>query len=124
MKQRTIVQLRAALTRIFVDSSWPHTVWSCHRRPERSFAIDGRQFHVCSRCTGIVCGLVAAGPMLFLDRFVVMPAAVSAALLLVDGGTQYFGLRESTNAIRVITGFAAGAFVPAALVALALHFHG
>ena len=32
--------------------------------------------------------------------------------MAVDGGTQFLGLRESTNVLRALTGFSAGLIVP------------
>jgi uncharacterized membrane protein len=89
------------------------TKYICHRKPERSFFIRGHQFPVCARCTGFYTGLIiylvfsrfyghGYGPdMLLMSMILMMPAAV-------DGLTQYFGPRESTNTLRFITGFIGG----------------
>jgi uncharacterized membrane protein len=77
----------------------------CHRLPQRSFFWRGRQFPLCSRCTGILLGyalgatVVACGGSLPLWM-----AAVPALPLLVDGTGQYRGLWESRNWIRLLTG--------------------
>lgn len=85
----------------------------CHRIPERSFFIRGHQFPVCARCTGFYTGLVAylianlfyKHPydfnMLFISMALMVPVAI-------DGLTQYFGPRESTNNLRFVTGFIGG----------------
>lgn len=85
----------------------------CHQKPERSFFIKGRQFPVCARCTGFYTGLVVYLiwslfnshsydlNMLIISMILMIPVAV-------DGMTQYFGPRESTNTIRFITGFIGG----------------
>ena len=39
--------------------------------------------------------------MLFISMVLMIPVAI-------DGGTQYFGPRESTNNLRFITGFIGG----------------
>ena len=39
--------------------------------------------------------------MLFISMVMMIPVAI-------DGGTQYFGPRESTNNLRFITGFIGG----------------
>ena len=89
------------------------TKYICHRKPERSFFIKGHQFPVCARCTGFYTGLVVYLiwnflyghsydlNMLLISMILMIPAAV-------DGLTQYFGPRESTNELRFLTGFIGG----------------
>ena len=89
------------------------TKYICHRIPERSFFIKGHQFPVCARCTGFYTGLVVYLivnyfykhgydlNMLFISMVLMVPVAI-------DGLTQYFGPRESTNTLRFITGFIGG----------------
>ena len=89
------------------------TKYICHRMPERSFFIKGHQFPVCARCTGFYSGLIVyliynffySHPyyleMLIISTILMIP-------VLIDGLTQYFGPRESTNKIRFITGFIGG----------------
>ena len=89
------------------------TKYLCHRIPERSFFINGHQFPVCARCTGFYTGLVVylvynffyTHPydwnMLFISMILMVPVAI-------DGFTQYFGPRESTNTLRFATGFIGG----------------
>ena len=89
------------------------TKYICHRNPERSFFIKGHQFPVCARCTGFYVGLAA---YLVWNHFnghsydfnTLMMAIVLMIPTAVDGFTQYFGKRESTNALRFATGFAGG----------------
>jgi uncharacterized membrane protein len=81
--------------------------------PERSFFIKGHQFPVCARCTGFYSALVL---YLILNLFYQHPYDlnmffISIILLIpvtIDGFTQYFGKRESTNTLRFITGFIGG----------------
>ena len=89
------------------------TRYICHRIPERSFFIKGHQFPVCARCTGFYTGLIVylilhvfySHPydfkMLFVSMILMVPVAI-------DGVTQYFGPRESTNTLRFATGFIGG----------------
>ncbi len=79
----------------------------CHQFPERSFFVLGHQLPVCARCTGIYFGA-------FLGSFFARtesppPLFLIAALIpmVLDGGTQLF-FRESTNLLRLGTGFTAG----------------
>ena len=89
------------------------TKYLCHRMPERSVFIKGHQFPVCARCTGFYTGLMVYltvnlfykhpydWNMLFISMVLMVPVAI-------DGFTQYFGPRESTNTLRFITGFIGG----------------
>ena len=89
------------------------TKYICHRMPERSFFIKGHQFPVCARCTGFYAGLIVylivncfyKHPydlnMLFISMILMIPVAI-------DGVSQYYGPRESTNSLRFITGFVGG----------------
>lgn len=98
------------LTRIFIDSAWPH-YWGCHRLPDRSFRLHGRQFHLCARCTGIVTGL-ALSP-LFVLAIAASPLWFTAACvaMFIDGGTQYLGWRSSNNVLRFLVGLAFGSWL-------------
>ncbi len=107
-----LAKLRARLDDIlvaaFVDNRSLYGI-RCHQRSDRSFFVRDRQFHVCARCTGMVSGLLFA-PIGFLFPSISVFIFVSAsALLLSDASTQLLGFRESTNVLRVITGFASSA---------------
>lgn len=78
----------------------------CHRKPERCLTIFGRKSFLCSRCTGIVLGLIAA--LAFAPLRITMPSAMALTLILpmlIDGFSQFFGLRVSNNLLRLATGF-------------------
>jgi uncharacterized membrane protein len=77
----------------------------CHRMPERSFHYKGKQFPVCARCTGILIGCCTLPLFYFGFIRISLLALISLNIpLLIDGLTQYMGLRESNNKIRLITG--------------------
>lgn len=81
--------------------------------PERSFFIKGHQFPVCARCTGFYTGLVAYLTVSFFyhHAYNLEMLLISMILMIpvtIDGVTQYFGPRESTNTLRFITGFIGG----------------
>jgi len=81
----------------------------CHRKPERSFFWKGKQFPVCARCTGIHIGYLAF-PFFMFNVFT-MNIFWTIALMAptyIDGMTQAFFKRESTNFLRVTTGVLAG----------------
>ncbi len=83
----------------------------CHQLPFRSLFFDGIQCPVCARCTSIY-ALTGAGLLFFRlwgygAREFKMNWLLLALLLAptaLDGTTQWLGLRESTNMLRLITG--------------------
>ena len=85
----------------------------CHQRPDRSFFIRGHQLPVCSRCTGIIIG--AGSYMIYLyftptvyDYNMLILCILLQLPYIIDGTTQYWGLRESNNILRLITGLLGG----------------
>ncbi|BCB04395.1 DUF2085 domain-containing protein [Bacillus sp. KH172YL63] len=94
--------------RIFTQPFMP-----CHRMPERSLIIRGWQFPVCYRCMGILTGLLLAIPAAWFvtpeglgtSMIIVMMLTVP---LLLDGFTQKWRWRTSTNGLRLFTGVLCG----------------
>ncbi|MBI2265786.1 MAG: DUF2085 domain-containing protein [Armatimonadetes bacterium] len=90
----------------------------CHQKPERSLLFLGAPMAVCARCFAVYASLLGTG-LLFtflrrlwrnqLPRISLRLPALAALPLIVDAGTQLTGLRESTQALRIITGGLAGA---------------
>lgn len=80
----------------------------CHRLPERSFFIKGKQFPVCARCTGAFIG--------YLIGFIIYPILKApiwinllfCVIMFVDWFIQYKNWRQSNNIRRVITGLFCG----------------
>ena len=81
----------------------------CHRKPERSFFYRGKQFPVCARCTGFHIGYLTF-PFFMFNVFTLNIWWTIALILptYIDGITQAFLNRESTNLLRVTTGVMAG----------------
>jgi uncharacterized membrane protein len=80
----------------------------CHQRADRSFFPFGEKMACCERCAAIYGSLLALA-LLFAALRRRLPAPNRWVLLLtlpiaVDGLTQLAGWRESTAALRVITG--------------------
>ncbi len=81
--------------------------------------IIGYKFPVCARDLAI-CGAMIIGGIIFLfirkiDDNIVPPFIyflIALVPIALDGGTQFLGLRQSTNELRLITGFIAGIVVP------------
>jgi uncharacterized membrane protein len=85
----------------------------CHGLEARCLEVFGVPMPICSRCTaiyaGLLVGMAAFAVVPFLREKVMRPVAFLAVTpLAVDGLTQLAGLRESTNALRIATGLAAG----------------
>jgi uncharacterized membrane protein len=85
----------------------------CHQREDRSFVVGGNEMAFCARCTGVWIGLVVG---LVVMACLVVPVdsrlgwmvVVGLIPMAVDGGGQLVGWWVSTNAIRFVTGLAAG----------------
>jgi uncharacterized membrane protein len=87
----------------------------CHQLPWRSIFIEGIKMPVCARCVAIY---VATGLGLIFFRIkgfgtkeFKMNWILFAILFLptgIDGVTQMIGLRESTNDLRLLSGFSYG----------------
>ena len=113
--------LKKILVSIFIDASFWHHYWHCHCLPGRSFSIQGRQFHICSRCTGIVAGIPFT-PLGFFSPPSLLPFwHACLALFVCDGVTQALRIRESNNLLR----FSCGVTLPMAILSIiTLAFRG
>ncbi|MCX6665475.1 MAG: DUF2085 domain-containing protein [Euryarchaeota archaeon] len=85
----------------------------CHQQAERSFFLNGNQMPFCVRCTAIWLGFaIGLGFMVFfsleLNEKFLFVLLISLVPIGIDGVGQLFGLWESTNIIRMITGILAG----------------
>jgi uncharacterized membrane protein len=100
----------------------------CHQLPFRSLFFDDIQMPVCSRCASIYVA-TALGLVFFrLKGLGVKEFKINYVLTVllflptaIDGFSQLFGWRESTNELRLITGFPYGIGY-AYLIAWALPF--
>jgi uncharacterized membrane protein len=98
----------------------------CHQLPERSFFGGGVQVPVCARDTGIYFGVLlslaivsavhrGSRPRDLPNRAGWLAIALMIGAMALDGGTEYAGLRGTTNEIRLITGLLAGFAIGAIL---------
>jgi uncharacterized membrane protein len=86
----------------------------CHRRPERSFHVHGRQFPVCARCTGLYLSGTLAALLAWLGsarmprrtRHVIVLAAVPT---LVTLAAEWSGASAVSNIARAIAALPLGA---------------
>ena len=93
----------------------------CHQLPERSFYYKSKKFPVCARCTGILLGYCTI-PLFYLG-IIEIPILFIILLnipILIDSISQYLGLRESNNTLRLITGILSG-FACSALVIIIIN---
>jgi uncharacterized membrane protein len=87
----------------------------CHQRPDRSYFIEGHQFAVCARCTGIYAGFaftLLLYPLFRSLRNTATPprsVLILAALpLAIDFSLTFFGVWENTHTSRLLTGLLLG----------------
>ena len=87
---------------------WLPIFCGCHRRPERSFFVNGHQMPVCARCEGELIGILAALIAVWFMRPPYWLMAVIMLPMIADGMIQSFTKYESTNRRRLITGLLFG----------------
>ncbi|GAC1431161.1 MAG: hypothetical protein NVSMB68_03470 [Thermoanaerobaculia bacterium] len=96
----------------------------CHGIESRCLLLFGVPMPICARCTAIYIGLVTGviGFTIFPvieERLMRLSLLLATLPMAIDGLTQATGLRESTNPLRMATGFlAASAFAAWALTAI------
>ena len=81
----------------------------CHQRQERSFFIRNYQFPICARCTGIVVSTIISYVICLFKKTRFIYGIILCIPMIIDGGIQYLGIKESTNLRRLITGLLGGA---------------
>ena len=102
----------------------------CHQQPERSFFLEGNQFPVCARCTGLyvsaaagLAGWVAAKaasrwrPLSFDRRLAIRMIVIGGIPTAVSLATGLAGVWDGSNVTRALVavplGASAGAIVAA-----------
>jgi uncharacterized membrane protein len=105
----------------------------CHQLPERSYFIDGHQFAVCSRCTGIYGGFALILLLYPIVRSLKNPVTPPATWLLfaaiplaIDFSVNFFGFWQNTHTSRLLTGAILGGavvfYVMPGIIDLSLRF--
>ena len=84
----------------------------CHGIPSRCLVLFGVPMPICARCVGIYLGLFAGLALFALipmlsERMLKVVSIAAVMPLVIDGLTQLIRLRESTNGMRIATGFVA-----------------
>lgn len=81
----------------------------CHRRKDRSIRFFGLEQVFCARCLGILLGGAAGLVCVILhERIDLIWSLLLLLPLVLDGFLQLLRERESTNAVRLGTGFLFG----------------
>lgn len=81
----------------------------CHQKAERSFFINGYQFPLCARCTGILIGFVIALFLLWQKINInIIISAILFFIMFIDWLFQYLKIKKSNNIRRFITGLTGG----------------
>lgn len=81
----------------------------CHQMPKRSFFLNGYQFPVCARCTGVIIGeFISIIAIIFNINFDIKLYIILLLFMGLDWFIQYINLLESNNARRLITGLLGG----------------
>ena len=81
----------------------------CHRRKDRSIWFFGLERVLCSRCLGILAGgILGLLCVLCHVRIDLVWSLLMLLPLVIDGFLQLLRERESTNAVRLVTGFLFG----------------
>lgn len=86
--------------------------WVCHQQGDRCLTLCGEPLAVCARCSSLYVGILLSSLVYPLVGHPPTPRIrwllIAAAPLVLDGGTQLVGLRESTMMTRTITGLVFG----------------
>ena len=112
------MQFRQIVTYIIKKSQIFREYPLCHSRPDRSLSYQGYYFALCARCTAIyIGGLLTIIAVPFWSRYLLGGwwTVIGSFLLVpsgIDGTTQMFAERESTNRLRVLTGCLLGIGIP------------
>ncbi|MDQ0229638.1 DUF2085 domain-containing protein [Metabacillus malikii] len=81
----------------------------CHRIPERCLHIKGKPMPLCTRCFAILIGYLFTPIALIAEIAIPLWLPFILALpLLIDGFTQRWKWRKSTNSLRFLTGLLFG----------------
>ena len=93
----------------------------CHQLSSRSLMIGGIILPICSRCSGIYTGFIITAVILFImyrkkenglpPLYVLVILGLFFLSALIDGIASNFGLYETNNNIRFITGFLCGSSI-------------
>ena len=108
MKRKISSNLYNVCDRIYLKLIDVGRKTGCHQRADRSFFINGYQFPICARCTGVLIGYLITIPIIIKVDVKITQCFACAFVMLLDWLIQYYQICESTNLRRVITGIFGG----------------
>lgn len=93
-------------------------IFGCHQLEHRSFSFFYRYLKICSRCSGILIGMLLT---VFLSKSNINKHLFLLGIIpiVIDGFYQYYSKYESTNQRRLLTGILFG---PAFLVIVSYYY--
>ncbi|MFI3201648.1 MAG: DUF2085 domain-containing protein [Eubacteriales bacterium] len=82
----------------------------CNKKPDRAPSFNGFTFLLCWRCTMVIVSIlfvtflleVFSIPKIYIFN---ITCIVMLFPMIIDGGVQYLGIKNSTNFRRALTGF-------------------
>jgi len=90
----------------------------CHQLPERSMLLGITYMPVCTRCSGLYVGFFLSTLLLFLfyrrrqsdmpPLYIIIISCLFIVSTFIDGFLSYLGAYETSNLIRIITGYLSG----------------
>jgi uncharacterized membrane protein len=93
----------------------------CHQLPSRSLVIDNIILPICSRCSGIYTGFFITAVILFIiyrkkesdlpPLYILIILSLFFLSNIIDGIASNFGLYNTNNNLRFITGFLCGSSI-------------
>ncbi len=94
----------------------------CHRMPERCLHFKGKPMLVCARCFAMLLGYFFTPIALAFNMVVPLWVPIIMAMpLLIDGFTQRWKWRNSSNLVRFITGILFG-IGQSLLISIVVHY--
>lgn len=93
----------------FYINSKELTFCLCHKNIDRSIKCIGIEQYLCARCLGIIIGIILGTVLsIFVKNIAYYIVFLMVIPLIIDGVTQSFGIRESNNKLRLVTGILFG----------------
>lgn len=81
----------------------------CHRIPERCLHVKGKPMLICTRCLAMLLGYLFMPFAVFSSINIPIWIPITMAIpLLIDGFTQRWKWRKSSNPVRFLTGLLFG----------------
>ncbi len=81
----------------------------CHKKQDRGIKFLGIGNYLCSRCLGILIGGIVALVLHYIGFHLSFKISIILTMpLILDGFSQFLGVRNSNNSMRLLTGILFG----------------